>query len=207
MKIKQLFTAAAMAATLGLASGASAGTVVFYDNFDGENGGAGQLNYTGFANWTVSDGTVDLIGNGSFDFLPGNGLYVDMDGSTGDAGKMTLSPGIMLPAGWYEISFDLAGNQRNDADEKVTSTVLLTGMASLSEMISLPQDAPFTTYTRLLKLTMPHQLQLVFNGAGGDKVGMLLDNVKITAVPTPAAAGAGLALLGVFAARRKRQIA
>ncbi len=47
-----------------------------------------MLNYAGFANWDVLDGFVDLIGNGFFDLLPGNGLYVDLDGSTGDAGKL-----------------------------------------------------------------------------------------------------------------------
>ena len=68
--------------------GAASATPIFEDNFDSENGGNGVTNYTGFINWTVTDGTVDLIGNGYFDFFPGNGLYVDMDGSTNNAGKM-----------------------------------------------------------------------------------------------------------------------
>ena len=51
--------------------------VIFSDNFNAENGGTGVLNYNSFNNWTVTDGTVDLIGNGFFDFYPGNGLYVD----------------------------------------------------------------------------------------------------------------------------------
>ena len=68
---------------------------VFFDDFNAENGGVGQTNYTGFANWAVQDGTVDLIGNGFFDFFPGNGLYVDVDGSSGDAGKMITSSPIL----------------------------------------------------------------------------------------------------------------
>ncbi|MEZ5560441.1 MAG: hypothetical protein R3E86_18090 [Pseudomonadales bacterium] len=60
-------------AAISLAGAANA-AIIFSDNFDGENGGVGALNYNSFAHWTVLDGTVDLIGNGFFDFLPGNGL-------------------------------------------------------------------------------------------------------------------------------------
>jgi hypothetical protein len=60
---------------------------------------------------------VDLIGNPSFfDFLPGNGRYVDLDGSTGDAGKMT-SIALSLAGGvLHKLSFDLAGSQRGDTN-------------------------------------------------------------------------------------------
>lgn len=40
----------------------------------------GALAYCGFQNWKV-EGSVDLLGNGFFDLLPGNGLYVDLVGS------------------------------------------------------------------------------------------------------------------------------
>lgn len=42
----------------------------------------GELNYVDFTDWDVVTNHVDLIGNGLFDFLPGNGLYVDLCGST-----------------------------------------------------------------------------------------------------------------------------
>ena len=58
---------------VGLAAGRADAAVIFSDNFDGENGGVGALNYAGFANFTVSNGSVDLIGNGFFDYLPANG--------------------------------------------------------------------------------------------------------------------------------------
>lgn len=44
-----------------------------------------QLNYTGFINWDVTAGRVDLVGLGIWDIRPGNGLYVDLQG-TGDEG-------------------------------------------------------------------------------------------------------------------------
>lgn len=49
-----------------------------------------QLNYDGFINWDVTRGRVDLVGLGVWDVRPGNGLYVDMQG-TGAGG--TPPPG------------------------------------------------------------------------------------------------------------------
>lgn len=43
------------------------------------------LNYDGFINWNVTAGRVDLCGLGLWDVQPGNGLYVDLQGS-GSAG-------------------------------------------------------------------------------------------------------------------------
>lgn len=40
-----------------------------------------QLNYTGFINWDVTSGRVDLVGLGVWDVRPGNGLYVDLQGT------------------------------------------------------------------------------------------------------------------------------
>lgn len=39
-------------------------TVIFEDNFNSENGGNYLLNYYDFDKWTVSGGSVDLIGVG-----------------------------------------------------------------------------------------------------------------------------------------------
>ena len=91
-----------------------AGVVVLSDNFDSESLG---LNYTGFANWNVTAGSVDLIGQPDFfDFLPGNGRYVDMDGSTNQAGRLESKASFTInPGDSYLLTFDLAGNQRNNA--------------------------------------------------------------------------------------------
>ncbi len=79
---------------------ARADTAVFSDNFDGEGApGASVLNYgtasgTSFAQWTISDGTVDLVAIPDVYGIascPGSasGKCVDLDGSTHDAGVMT----------------------------------------------------------------------------------------------------------------------
>ena len=69
MKIFKTLTVASALTTLFASQAIGAG-VLLQDNFDAENGGTGILNYGTvngvFANWTVSDGHVDLIGNGFF---------------------------------------------------------------------------------------------------------------------------------------------
>ncbi len=160
-------------------SGGSNGLVLLDDNFDGENSGVAAGNYVDFSNWDVSDGTVDLIGNGVHDLIPGNGLYVDIDGSTFDAGKMTTKTSFTLVPGFtYELQFDLAGNQRNSSVEEINVQV---GMGVVfSEAFSLNQSDPFTTFTRQLEVTMETTTVISFEGLGGDNIGILLDNIKLT---------------------------
>lgn len=189
-------TRLAAALTTLLVAGTANATIVFSDNFDAN---ALALNGTP-SGWTVSDGTVDIIGTGSFDFLPGNGKYIDMDGSTGNAGVISRS--LSLVAGTpYVLSFDLAGNQRNGAQEQVN-----VAFGSASGSWSLGQSAGFTSFTLALTPQSSGPFTLSFAGAGGDNIGMLLDNVSVTAVPEPQTyAMLALGLLAVGAAVRRRQ--
>lgn len=190
--------------------GTAHSTVIFSDNFDTENGGVGALNYNGFANWNVSNGTVDLIGNGYFDFLPGNGLYVDLDGSSFNAGVL-LNQQYLAP-GDYTLSFDLAGNHRNTAPELTTANIAIVigGGTGANTSISLNQNDPFTTYTldfTVSSLVDPSLIYLTFGAVGGDNIGMLLDNVVLSdrvGVPEPSTVAIlALGLLGVGFTRRK----
>lgn len=177
----------------GLAPAAQA-AVVFSDNFNAESQG---LNYTGFSNWTVSGGTVDVIGTSFFQFLPTTyGNYVDLDGSTGNAG--ILSTTQSFAAGTYTLSFILAGNHRNAANESVT-----VSLGDFSQTISGLGQSAITAQTITFTTTGG---QLKFDHAGGDNIGLLLDNVQLSsAVPEPATWAmmlVGFAGLG-FAARRR----
>jgi hypothetical protein len=184
-----------MSVLLFQVSGANAG-VVFSDNFNTENGGVGVVNYAGFTNWTISNGTVDLIGNGYYDFLPGNGLYVDLDGSTNQAGIMIS---INLNPGTYILSFDLAGSQRGDTN------IVDVSFGNYTGAITMNSADPFTTFTTAVTVP-PGGSTMVFHNRGGDNVGALLDNVQVTA-PLPSTLlllGSSLAGLGLL--RRKLNI-
>ncbi len=195
MNCKSFLTAFA---TLSFAA-ASQALPVFADDFDGD---ALQLNQTSFlGGWTVADGTVDLIGaGGSWDLLPGNGRYVDLDGSTSNAGVFTRM--IDLTAGvTYSASFALAGNQRGYSDDVVDVSFGAAGM-------SYTLGAADALLAHVLTFTpgVSGTFALSFANRGGDNVGALLDNVAVTAVPEPQAVAmlaAGLLALG-FVARRRR---
>jgi hypothetical protein len=185
---------------------------IFVDNFNTENGGAGALNYGSFANFTISGGTVDLIGNGLYDFLPGNGLYVDLDGSTQNAGVTTSDP-IALGPGSYILSFALAGNQRGGSES--VDVNIFGGLNASYAFVNLVRAAfdPFSTVSVVFSVLANDSVQFNFANAGGDNIGALLDNVELNALhPAPVPEPGTLLLLGgglAIAARtiRRRQTA
>ena len=188
------------AIVLGCASGfsANASNLVFADNFDGNTVGLNKAP-TG---WTVTDGTVDIIGAGYIDFLQGHGYYIDLDGSTNNAGVMSTS--LALIAGLtYTAEFSLAGNQRNGSTESVAVSF---GDASL--IYALPSSQAFATYSLVFSPAISGSYALSFSNAGGDNVGALLDDVRVTAVPEPKSLelllAGGLVVVGAVARRRDR---
>ncbi len=188
---------------------------IFFDDFNSENGGVPTINYTGFANWDVTRGRVDLIGPGLFDAYPGNGLYVDLDGSTvgGDqaiAGRLESKTVFPLAAPVYVLEFDLGGTTQTE------DNIVTVSLGSVfSETFTLPNipglgTTPFTHITRTISIASPTSGRLVFDHAGGDNYGLILDNVRLSAVPEPGSAilvGSCLLLLGLWKLRSRRRLA
>jgi RHS repeat-associated protein len=153
------------------------GTVLLQDNFDSENGGQVSLNHENLANWNIVDGSVDLIGNGSFDFYPDNGLYLDLDGTTGNASKLESKTNFELSPGNYLLQFKLGGSARGDQN---SVTVSLGDI--FSETFTLESDNPLTTISRNISISEATNATLIFDCAGGDNIGIILDNVELKLV-------------------------
>jgi len=188
--------------SLMLVSGNSFASVVFQDNFNLEHGGTGVLNYNNFTNWVVTNGTVDLIGTNFYDLFPGNGLYVDLDGSTGNAGVMTTRNTITLAPGNYVLSFYLGGNHRTDTPDSV---IIQSNLGSYSETFVIARNDPLTKFTRTFNIASSTNATLSFENLGGDNQGAILDNVELVATPEPMTMSLlGLGLAGLLKLRKKR---
>jgi PEP-CTERM motif len=173
---------------------ARADTTVFQDNFDNEGPPGSTENFNGFTQWTVTDGTVDLVANGDFGITcPGDtGKCVDLDGSTDDAGIMT-SKSLNLAAGSYVLSFDYTGNQRLAPDDTFSAQL---GSLFDTGAITVGSAVPLTHFvSSTITVSSPTTVSLVVGTAGGDNFGPLFDNVVLTQLTDPAPEPASWAMM------------
>jgi hypothetical protein len=148
---------------------------ILVDDFDGENGGVARLSDTALSQWVVARPDVDLIGRGSdWDFAPGNGLYLDLDGYYA-GGRIESRDPYRLPAGSYTLRFSLAGSQRGDEN-----TVTVSAGSLLNESFTRASGDGFVAVTRTL--TVPAggaSVRIAFDQQGSDGYGALLDAVSL----------------------------
>ena len=154
-----------------LAASAAEALPLFNDTFESETLGLNQS----LDNWSVSDGAIDVVGDGFFDFSSGNGKYIDLDGSIGDAGKITTNTLFNFLAGNYILTFQLGGSTRID-----TNSVTVALGSFYSEVFTLASNAGLQNITRSFSLGAAAGTgALSFENAGGDHLGLLLDDVSL----------------------------
>jgi hypothetical protein len=155
---------------------------LFSDNFNGEAVGLNQA----LNNWTITDGTVDVLGPGFSDFFPGNGNYLDLDGSTNNAVRMNTTSPLSLTAGVpHVLTFSLAGSQRGDTNSVLFGIDLDSdSVLEFSNTLIVLSGDPFSTRTlAFTPLLSTSTATIVFDHAGGDQFGALLDNVVLESQP------------------------
>jgi hypothetical protein len=162
---------------VGLAAAPANASIIFQDNFDAENGGKGTLNFVKFSQWTVTKGTVDLIGQKTaWDFFPGQGLYLDMDGSGKDSGGITWNESRVLGPGAYTISFKLGGSQRWDGN----NTVRMELSDLFFEDFTFGVKDGLTQITRSFFVKEEMKTLLSFTSLDKrDNMGLILDDVML----------------------------
>jgi len=195
--------------TVGLVTtvpSASAQTILLEDNFNSENGGVPKLNHFGLANWDVVDGSVDLIGNGYYDFFPGQGLFLDLDGTTYNAATLVSKTAFNFnPGQVVELSFGLLGQDPYVAPQNNNLTVSLGSL--FAETFSIADIGLVTRQFTVEEFTTAN---LVFDHAGADGAGLMLDDVTL-AVREPSQSVSepssvlGLLALGALGVRSLRQ--
>lgn len=171
------------------ADSAFAKTTLLQDNFDNENNGEIQGDYDNLENWNVTDGSVDLIGNGAFGFNSDNGMYLDLDGSQYNAGRIETKGEYSFNVGEIiELKFDFLG--RNDYEDSYKGNDQVTvSLGSLFEEtfsadeLGITGKGPVVPIKRTIKVESPTTAKLVFDHAGGDFGGLLLDNVELSVIP------------------------
>ncbi len=202
--------AIAAAAAFSLAGGAQA--AVFSDNFDGYTAGApASLS----PNWTVTEGSVDVIPVGPLYTWYGTGQYVDLNGSNGDATAGRIETTVNLLAGkTYNLSFNYGYNVNSGFNESMNFGITGAYAGLLSSLdfgsVAPPVMNSFgTTFT--VGVSGAYTLFFADGQAGSpfndddDQGGPILDNVSLTSVPLPAGAPlllAGLVALGALRRRR-----
>jgi hypothetical protein len=155
----------------------AAPAVLLVENFNTENAGLYKLNYTGFVNWNVTSGSVDLVGTAPFDdFLPKTqGLYVDLDGTTKAAGTLRSKQRFELKPGFYRLEFKMAGTPRPN---QPPNTMRISVGEAFSETVTLQSYAHLKIFRRTFQVRSTQHANIMFEHAGGDDYGNFIDDIR-----------------------------
>ena len=150
-------------------------TVLIVDDVDSENNGQSQPNYTNFAFWNVVDGCVDLHGPGGVNPRPGNGLYIDMDGTCNDAGTLVSKQTFQLhPANW-RLELVVAGNSQVSGRD----TMLISVGPGNEWMLALDDTVSFALVNYNFTLADSLAAKIRLEHFGNDEQGILIDALRL----------------------------
>lgn len=148
------------------ATGSAESGLVFFDDFDEDRQG---LSLTETKNFTVLAGNIDVIGPNFYDFYPGNGNYIDLDGTYVAGGSATFATKKSFPAGTYNLVVEM-GQSPGESNNTVT---IALGDASTS----FKPSTAATSYSFPLVSTTGGPLS--FTQPAGDNQGAILLTVKL----------------------------
>lgn len=190
-----------------LASGTAGAATIFSSDFSDEGATTSTLNYTGFDDFSVSSGSVDLIRSGDYGIsCETGGWCLDLDGSTRHGGTLTSSV-LRFLSGFYRVEATISGNQRTQ-DEDVVDIGVTGGL--LDETITVGGDEASTDYSFDFSVDTDTSASLFIRNLGGDNIGAILDKVSVENIPAPVPVPASLPLLagglGLLVVARRRKI-
>ncbi len=199
MKLSSVLTSALGVAVLSQFA-APAHAVNFINENFGTSVDPDQFNTTTAGVFTATTGNVDLIGDGgNYDFYPGNGKYIDLNGNT----KGDISSSIFTLAAPGTLSFDYGANGAGDFNVYFGNTLLTL------TPISAVQGGALQNYsTSVAAGSGAVRFESLTTGFGG----AVLDNIVLSApdsftaaaVPEPSDfVGTVFALGSVVALKRK----
>lgn len=205
--MKGLFLAAV--AALAVAAPAQA-VVLLTDGFEAETPATPQATLT---NFTVTSPTIDIVQTPGFGITcaGGAGKCLDLDGTPGLGGILTKGSWAFGAGDVFTLSFAASGSQRGPStfSEAFSAGFLINGTTEVNfNSPVIASNAPFSTYTYSYTATGSGTLQAYIRalGAGSDNVGVVIDDVSLTAVPEPATWAMMIIGFGfIGAAMRRRQ--
>jgi hypothetical protein len=215
-----LSTAVAIAMLMG-ASLANAATIVQNGSFEEDPGVNGQrgYSYTDIANgvdggwdtfgslpgWAADTDGVEVQGQFTIPLTPYDGdYYVELDTSQNSGINQTIALGI----GRYLMSFAFSPRQAS-----TTTNAISYGIDGLfSDLVNGPGGAlstivgEWTMVTREFVVASAGDYSMFFDAASkSDSYGGFIDDIKVSAVPVPAAGFLLFGALGGLAALRRRK--
>lgn len=187
--------AAGLAATLALGGAAHASNLVADGTFDLPSGGGSFTTYfagQSFGPWTVTSGSVDLIGG--YWQAPAGGGSVDVDGDAPGAFSQTLATGT----GAYTLTFDLSGNPDGPPVTKTLQVTVGSASQTFTYDIGANSHGDMMYAPETLTFDASGPTTLTFTSLDvGTPYGPVVGNVVVASVPEPASWA--LMLLGVGA--------